>query len=183
MHKTFENLRDELKSNGCTFVRNFISISDIQKIKNDIEKWKTIDLEERQAARADYGRFHGSAGVTFYNQGKHIITDFFARSNSLDQAIDRLLSDESVSKLLEFIGGKNLKLRGYNARCMTGNPEYSAMEWHRDNIGEITIGIVMDDQGESSDGATCYVPGSHLYPYCPFMKAQFTMPYPIKNPP
>lgn len=88
-----------------------------------------------------------------------------------------------MSRLLKFIGGENLKLRGYNSRRMNGPLNYSAMEWHRDNVGEFTIGIVLSEAEDSNDSATCYIPGSHLYPYCPFTSAQFAMPVPIPERP
>lgn len=179
MKPTFENLREELKANGLVFIRNFIPREEALKIKSDIEKSVQQDLSEREAAKQIHGRFDGSMGVSHNNQGKHIITDFFGRSSQLDESMGKLFGDETVSRLLRFIGGDNLKLRGYNTRRMNGPENYSAMEWHRDNFGEFTIGIVLSDSGPSNDSATCYIPGSHLYPYCPFVSAQFTMPVPI----
>ena len=174
-----DTLSEQIVSTGCAFVRNFFSADEIRTIRYEIEEWEKKDLEERKLAGIEFGRFAGSAGVTHYNQGRHIITDFFSLSPTLDSAVGRLLDDARVAQLLEFMGGKNIKLRGYNTRHMTGNKEYSAMEWHRDNVGEITIGLLLDDSNESIDGATCYIPASHLYPYCPLQKANFKMPYPI----
>jgi len=183
MKSTFEKMREELKENGIVFVRNFISSADALEIKNDIEKSVQKDLSEREKPEQKYGRFDGSSGITHNNQGKHIITDFFGRSFKLDQSMGKLFEDENVSRLLKFIGGENLKLRGYNTRRMNGPMNYSAMEWHRDNVGEFTIGIVLSEQGNTNDSATCFIPGSHLYPYCPFTTAQFTMPTPIPERP
>lgn len=177
---SFEKMREELKANGLVFVRNFIPMADAIAIKNDIENSVQKDLQERENAKQPTGRFDGSVGISHNNQGKHIITDFFGRSAKLDQAMGQLFEDENVSRLLKFIGGDHLKLRGYNTRRMNGPVNYSAMEWHRDNVGEFTIGVVLSESGKkNTDSATCYIPGSHLYPYCPFTNSQFTMPVPI----
>jgi hypothetical protein len=174
----FEKLRDELKKNGLVYIRNFISEQDSLQIRSDIEKHVERDLLQREKVKQIHGRFEGDVGITHNNSGKHIITDFFGRSLKLDESIGRLFDDQTASKLFEFIGGKNLKLRGYNTRRMNGPINYSAMEWHRDNVGEFTIGIVLSEQGNSNDSATCYIPESHTYPYCPFTSAQFAMPAP-----
>lgn len=176
---TFEQLRDDLKTNGLVFIRNFIPVADAIEIRKSIENSVQNDLREREQVQKIYGRFEGSVGITHNNQGKHIIADYFGRSSKLDEAVGKIFEDENVSCLLKFIGGDNLKLRGYNTRRMNSVFDYSAMEWHRDNLGEFTIGIVLTESGQSNDSSTCYIPGSHLYPYCPFAEAQFVMPHPI----
>lgn len=180
---TFEQLKADLQKDGIVIIRNFISVEDANEIRKNIETSVDNDLQEREKAQQIYGRFEGSAGVTHNNSGKHIITDYFGRSSKLDQAMGKIFEDENTSRLLKFIGGDNLKLRGYNTRRMNGSLEYSAMEWHRDNVGEFTIGVVLSESGKTNDSATCYIPGSHLYPFCPFAKAKFTMPHPIQMPP
>ena len=89
----FEKLREELKTNGIVFVRNFISAADAMEIKNDIEKSVQIDLAERESSKQTYGRFEGSSGVTHNKQGKHIITDFFGSSSNLDEWVGKILAD------------------------------------------------------------------------------------------
>lgn len=168
-----------METNGIVFVRNFLSSEEVNSIRTFIESSVANDLNERNLAGQLYGRFQGSAGVTHNNQGKHVITDFFGQCQMLDLAVGRIFEDPRISSLLKFVGGENLKLRGYNTRRMNGSLEFSAMEWHRDNVGEITIGILLNESGKTNDSATCFIPGSHLFPYCPFKEAQFTMPLPV----
>lgn len=183
METTFEKMREELKKNGVVFIRNFISSADALEIKKDIENYVQKDLIEREKSKQNFGRYEGEVGITHNNQGKHIITDFFGRSSKLDESIGKIFEDKNTANLFKFIGGEHLKLRGYNTRRMNGPLNYSAMEWHRDNVGEFTIGLILDEAEGSNDSATCFIPGSHLYPYCPFTTAQFTMPIPIPERP
>lgn len=89
MKMNFEKLSEELRANGIVYIPGFISPSVAAEIKNDIEKAVQKDIDERQAAQQNFGRFDGSAGISHNNQGKHIITDFFGRSPKLDESVGK----------------------------------------------------------------------------------------------
>lgn len=169
----------KIEKDGFLIIRNYFSKSDICGAKKDIDKNIDLDLKARNIEGLMYGRYEGSAGVTHNNQGRHIITDFFGRSEILENTVAKFFGDVNIKGLFEHIGGKHLKLRGFNSRKLSGLKDYSAMEWHRDNYGEITVAIIMDSSNLSNDGATCVIPGSHTYPCCPFKDLNFEQPFPV----
>lgn len=175
--------KTKIERDGYLIIKNYLSKPDICCAKNDIDRYIELDLNERNNDGSMFGRYEGSAGVTHNNQGRHIITDFFGRSEILENEVANFFSDVNVKGLLEHIGGKHLKLRGFNSRKLSGIKDYSAMEWHRDNYGEITVAIIMDSSNISNDGATCVIPGSHIYPCCPFKDLNFEQPFPIPKMP
>ena len=88
------------------------------------------------------------------------------------------------------MAGKYLKFRGYNIRRMTGEydpgPKYprgSSLphEWHRDSPGELGIGILLTDIPEGGNAGTAFVPGSHLFPYCPRWNTLFSSEYRLED--
>jgi putative 2OG-Fe(II) oxygenase len=112
--------------------------------------------------------------------------DGYSKSPTLDQMFETFLTSELTKPVIEALAGKNIKLRGYNIRRMTGayNPA-PAHEWHRDSLGEFGFGILLTDIEPDDNGATAFVPGSHLYPYCPrwnnlFYVPRFIIPFLVK---
>ncbi len=177
-----ESLFPTMQTDGVVLLRNFFDPAQVRRANEEVEAFLKRDLEERKEAQLELGHFKGSAGRTILDKSKHLILDFFAKSPTLDQLAEKLLTHPDVAALAEKMVGKRLKLRGYNIRHMTGTADNSAMEWHRDNRGEFNFAILLNETEPEGDAATCYIPGSHLYPYCPFQAIHLGTPYAAYNP-
>ncbi len=169
---------EELKQNGLLMLRGFLNPVEVEQARQELERWFDLDLQERKSKKINEGAHIGVAGNTHLNQGKHVLVDVFTKSPTLDRLFDKMLTDSSLSHVVRNTVGENVKLRGYNVRKMTGNLSQSAMEWHRDNPGEISWAIILSESDPLVDASTAYVPGSHLFPTCPFKSSVMAMPYP-----
>ncbi|MGC3966256.1 MAG: phytanoyl-CoA dioxygenase family protein [Pirellulales bacterium] len=102
------------------------------------------------------------------------VVDIYGYSPALEAMVERVLTDPVASAVLEKAVGKHFKIRGYNLRRMDGSldpltdgPQAVPHVWHRDWRGEFGISILLSDVPEPNNSGTCFVPGSHLWPYCP----------------
>lgn len=177
-----QDLIDTLERDGLAMLRNVLDPSLVRRANEEVEACLKDDLAERRQAGVGLGHFRGSAGRSQLDQSKHLLIDFFAKSPVLDQLANQLLNEPRVAAVAEKVVGEHRKLRGYNIRHLTGTSKNSAMEWHRDNRGEFNFAILLNETAPDSDGATCYIPGSHLYPYCPFQALHVQTPYALYSP-
>ncbi|MDK3155367.1 phytanoyl-CoA dioxygenase family protein [Kamptonema cortianum] len=171
-----QELKDRLITDGCIILKDVLSAHAVKTARNEVEEWIQRDLMFRRATTEAFVACDGPAGQTHFDKGKHLLINFFGRSPTLDQLANALVSNKEIMNVVRSLLGKHCKLRGFNIRRMTGNPENSAMCWHRDNRGEFTFAIPLDTTQEYGDSATAYVPGSHFYPYCPMREARISMP-------
>ncbi len=175
-------LRETIEKDGLLLLRNVLDPALVKRANQEVEALLRTDIEERKNAQKETGRFEGTAGKSIVDNSKQILLDIFAKSPTLDGLAEQLLTDPRLAELVEQTVGKNFKLRGYNIRHMTGEADNSAMEWHRDNRGEFNFAILLNESDPTGDAATCYIPGSHLYPYCPFQTIHLASPYAAYHP-
>lgn len=171
------DLIETLERDGLVMLRGILDPSLVRQANEEVEARLRNDLAERRQAGVGTGHFHGTSGRSQLDEAKHLLIDFFAKSPALDQLASQLIREPRVAAVAEKMVGKHCKLRGYNIRHLTGTANNSAMEWHRDNRGEFNFAILLNETAPEDDGATCYIPGSHLYPYCPFQTLHLRTPY------
>jgi putative 2OG-Fe(II) oxygenase len=177
-------LVEQLKRDGFVFFRDVFSPEMVDRAHQELLEWFNKDLVDRQQTNLTNEIQHtGSAGPTQLSKPSHLLLDSYAKSPTLDQMINTILTHPTSAAVLERMVGKNYKLRGYNVRRMTGNhdpaPSSSVEpalphEWHRDSLGEVGIGLLLTDVPPGGNGGTALVPGSHLYPYCPRWNTLFS---------
>jgi hypothetical protein len=162
---SLDQLKVEAEQQGFVAFRDYFP--DLAKRAHDeLDAWFEIDLESRRTSGEKSNYHNGAAGRSVLSPSMHILQDVFGKSPTLDCMFEKALTDENAAGLIHHLAGKNLKLRGYNVRRMTGVANNSGMEWHRDNPGEIGWSLLLTDTEPEVDGSTCVVRGSHLYPYC-----------------
>jgi putative 2OG-Fe(II) oxygenase len=177
MDSQTQELVETIERDGLVMLRSALDPTLVRQANEEVEAWLKIDLAERKEAGVAAGNFHGSAGRSSVDEAKHLLIDFFGKSPVLDRLAEQLLTEPRIAATVERAVGKHHKLRGYNIRHLTGGAEYSAMEWHRDNRGEFNFAILLNQTEPEGDGATCYIPGSHLFPYCPFQALYVRTPF------
>lgn len=157
-----------LENDGFVRLNSFFDPETIKKAHSEIKEWYAKDLSARTTNKVTEPHWNGPAGKTVLTSPSHLMIDAYCKSPTLDLLFEKMLTDPVAKKILEDLTGGNIKLRGYNIRRMTGayNPA-PAHEWHRDSLGEIGFGILLTDVEPDTNAATAFVPGSHLYPYCP----------------
>ena len=177
----------KLEADGFVMLKNFFNANDAQKAHDELNHWYNLDTKYRAENNVDVEMFNSPAGTFVLTKPSHLMIDAYGKSPTLDSMFEKFLSDKSTQPLIEALAGKNIKLRGYNIRKMTGayNPP-PAHEWHRDSLGEFGFGILLTDVGPDENAATSFVPGSHLYPYCPrwnnlFYQPRWILPFFYKN--
>jgi putative 2OG-Fe(II) oxygenase len=162
---SLDQLTAEAEREGFVAFRGFFG--DMAKQAHDeLDAWFEADLGSRKESGEKSSYHSGPAGGSMLSPSMHILLDVFGKSPTLDRMFEMALTDASAGGLIRHLAGKNMKLRGYNVRRMTGIANNSGMEWHRDNPGEIGWSLLLTDTEPQVDGSTCVVRGSHLYPYC-----------------
>jgi putative 2OG-Fe(II) oxygenase len=162
---SLDQLKAEAEREGFIAFRDFFP-GLAKQAHDELDAWFEIDLESRRTSGEKSNYHNGAAGRSVLSPSMHILQDVFGKSPTLDRMFEKALTDANAGGLIHHLAGKNLKLRGYNVRRMTGVANNSGMEWHRDNPGEIGWSLLLTDTGPGIDGSTCVVRGSHLYPYC-----------------
>jgi putative 2OG-Fe(II) oxygenase len=166
-----------LEKDGFVMFRNFFSEAAAAQAYSEINSFYQKDLEARRQQNIETSHWQGPAGYTILTEPTHLMIDVYTKSPALDLMFEKFLTDPQTKPALEMLTGPHIKLRGYNVRRMTGsyNPP-PAHEWHRDSLGEIGFGILLTDVEPEENGATSFVPGSHLFPYCPRWNNLFYVP-------
>jgi putative 2OG-Fe(II) oxygenase len=166
-----------LETEGFVTFENLFSSELATKAHDEINKWYQEDLQHRKAQNIEIEHWAGPVGHYVLTQPTHLMIDGYTKSPTLDLMFEHFLTSELTQPVIEKLAGKNIKLRGYNIRKMTGayNPA-PAHEWHRDSLGEFGFGILLTDIDPDENAATSFVPGSHLFPYCPRWNNLFYQP-------
>ena len=167
-----------LEKNGFVTIKKIIDPLLAERAHREIEAWYARDLADRSARGTETHNHIGPAGLTVLTAPSHLMIDAYLKSPALDQIFETILTHPMSAKVIENLAGKNIKLRGYNIRRMTGAYDPApAHEFHRDSYGEFGFSILLTDVGPGTDAATSFVRGSHLYPYCPRWNCLFPMIY------
>ena len=171
------SITERLDRDGFAMVREFLDPGLVAQAHRELEVWFAHDRAER-AARAIAEAHHvGAAGHTILTAPSHLMVDVYGKSPTLDRLVERVLSEPATAAAIESLGGKHVKVRGYNVRRMTGAYDPPpAHEWHRDSDGDFNLGILLTDVPEGNNAATALLPGSHEYPYCPRWNCLFSEP-------
>lgn len=172
-----EALIAQIKRDGFVRFENFFNPEIVQRAHQELETLYAQDLADRDNAGINNKKvphYVSSAGHSALTKPSHLLLNIFGKSPTFDQMFEQFLTDPSAAAVLEAVAGKNLKLRGYNIRRMTGeyNPspfhgEPSSLphEWHIDSPGELCISFLFNDVPDQGNAATAFVPGSHTFPY------------------
>ena len=167
---------DLLKRDGFVMFRDTLDLALVDRARQELEVWFDRDLEERRGKGVPLGEYRGAHGRSILDVATHILVDVFGKSPALDLLFEQMLLNETASDAIRCFAGTNRKLRGYNARRMTGERSTSSMEWHRDSPGEFGWSLGLTDTPTDDDGATAFLPGSHFFPYCPRKETLFAPP-------
>jgi hypothetical protein len=139
-----------IEQDGFVVVRKFFDSAMVEQARRELDPFFDSDCKDN---------------LTYPNQTLHMGVP--GKSNTLDLMFEKILTDPTALKLLQRIGGKNLKARDINARRMNGVADsgdqfHHALEWHRDASSEFGIGIFLSDVDEGGP-ATGFVRGSHKW--------------------
>jgi ectoine hydroxylase-related dioxygenase (phytanoyl-CoA dioxygenase family) len=175
----------ELEKEGFHVFRNFLDRELVEKARQEISEWLETDIRERAESGSPKPWHSGSAGTSILTSPTHILLDAYCKSPTLDQLVEKILSDPLSGGVLSELAGEHIKFRGYNIQRMTGTPDPrpslgaspNPHEWHRDSPGEFGIALFLEDVPGPNNGATSLVPGSHYFPYCPRWNNLFGPPY------
>jgi hypothetical protein len=178
-----------LEQHGYFVCKDFFPLDVVETAREQILAWLKTDLEQRSASQHGDPWYSGEAGTTILTPPTHLMLDAYAKSPALDLMVEKILSDHFSSELLRALVGPGIKLRGYNIQKLTGLPDprpsegisANPHEWHRDSLGEMGIGIFLEDVPGPGNGATSVVPGSHYFPYCPRWNTLLGPPYVMKR--
>lgn len=166
-----------LEKDGFVFLRQLFSPEQAEKAHQEIESCYQKDLQAREQQKTKTSHWEGPCGHSVLTRPSHLLIDAYAKSPTLDEMFEKFLTSPETQPLIERLAGKNIKLRGYNIRRMTGAYDPPpAHEWHRDSLGEFGFGILLTDIEPDTNAATSFVPGSHLFPYCPRWNNLFYIP-------
>lgn len=167
-HESTTSLIKNLEKDGFVRLNSLFPPEEVAKAYQEIQFWYEKDLEARQSQQVSKEHWEGPAGKTILTRPSHLMIDAYGKSPTLDRLFEKMLTDPLTRPIIDELTGGNIKLRGFNIRRMTGayDPPPSH-EWHRDSTGEIGFGILLTDVGPGENAATSFVPGSHLFPYCP----------------
>jgi putative 2OG-Fe(II) oxygenase len=166
-----------LERDGFVMFKNFFDSALAESAHKQMESLYSKDLQARREQGIKEARWNGPSGVSVLTEPTHLMIDAYTKSPALDQMFEKFLTDPKTKPVIEKLAGPHIKLRGYNVRRMTGafDPPPSH-EWHRDSTGEFGFGILLTDVEPGENGATAFVPGSHLFPYCPRWNNLFYTP-------
>ncbi len=166
-----------LESDGFVMLKGLFSEADAAKAHDELLVHYSQDHKDREKHKAQEAYWAGPNGTSVLTKPSHLLIDAYSKSPTLDRLFERFLTGYETQPLIEALAGKNIKLRGYNIRLMTGayDPPPSH-EWHRDSLGEFGFGILLTDIEPDENAATSFVPGSHLFPYCPRWNNLFYIP-------
>ncbi|HLX79291.1 MAG TPA: phytanoyl-CoA dioxygenase family protein [Burkholderiales bacterium] len=184
-----EKLKSRLEEEGFVVVHDFLDPAAVTIAHDEIEDWYLRDQEERKQKSITEPMYDGSAGKTILTKPTHLMLDVYGKSPTLDSLFERILSDPESAGLLRALAGRNLKLRGYNIKKMTGahdprpdvGPAPNPHEWHRDSPYEICIAVFLDDFSQPNNGTTALMSGSHRFPYCPRWSCLFGPPFALSR--
>src|SRR5260370_23878592 len=160
---------DQLRQDGFVFLRDFFAAETADRACAEIDHWYRMDVGER-AKNSHAGMVHrGSAGVTHLHAPSHLMmVDVYGKSPTLDAMVEKIFTDPVSARVLERVLGKHFKLRGYNARRMTGaydpkpvSPYGLPHDWHRDWRGEVGIALLLTDIPPRGNSGTPLLPASH----------------------
>ncbi len=159
---------DDLRRDGFTSFRNLFSPALVKRAASEIESLCRNHVDDRDAAPSpDAPKLMRFEHFTF-------VVDVYGRSPALESMVEKVLTDPTTAAVLERAVGRHFKIRGYNLRRMDGShdpltdgPQAVPHVWHRDWRGEFGVSILLSDVPEPNNAGTCFVPGSHLWPYCP----------------
>jgi hypothetical protein len=184
-----QDLASDLETNGFVVVRDFFDPAEVTRAHDEVERWYRLDEDERHQKNFTEPTCNGVAGKTILTEPTHLMLDVYAKSPTLDALFERILTDPRSASLLESLAGRNLKLRGYNIKRMTGKhdprpsigPAPNPHEWHRDSPYEICIAIFLDDFSQPDNGTTALMSGSQNFPYCPRWNCLFGPPFALSR--
>lgn len=177
LENSIEENAAQLEANGFVMLKGLFSSSEAQQAHQELETCYQKDLQARAEQKNKSSHWKGPCGHTVLTHPSHLLIDVYTQSPTLDQMFEKFLTHPETQPLLEKLAGKNIKLRGYNVRRMTGKFDPPpAHEWHRDSLGEFGFGILLTDIAPDTNAATSFVPGSHLFPYCPRWNNLFYIP-------
>lgn len=159
---------ESLRRDGFTSFQKLFAPELVRQATAEIEQLCRRHVDDRGAPRAaDAPKLIRFDHFTF-------VVDIYGRSPALEAMVEKVLTDPTTAAVLEKSVGKHFKVRGYNLRRMDGSldpltdgPQAVPHVWHRDWRGEFGISILLSDIPEPNNSGTCFVPGSHLWPYCP----------------
>ena len=118
-----ESLAATLENDGFVVVPGFFDPALVGQARDEIDSWYQRDLEERRSRNFAGTTHDGVSGKTILTQPTHLMLDVYGKSPALDALFEKILSDPRSSKLIGALAGSNLKLRGYNIKRMTRNPD------------------------------------------------------------
>ena len=184
-----ESYITDLERDGFIVVQDFFDAELVRKAHDEIDAWYRRDLVERRSRKLTEALNDGVAGKTILTKPTHLMLDAYGRSPTLDALFEKILTDPESTRLLGALAGLNLKLRGYNIKRMTKNPDPRPTlgpspiphEWHTDSPFEICIAIYLDDFSQPDNGTTALMKGSHLFPFCPRWNCLFGPIVPTKT--
>ncbi len=159
---------EALRSDGFTSFRGMFPQDLVRQAVDEVESLCREHVDDRGAPpQPEAPKLIRFDHFTF-------VVDVYGRSPALQAMVEKVLTDPTTATVLERAVGKHYKVRGFNLRRMDGSldpltdgPQAVPHVWHRDWRGEFGISILLSDVPEPNDSGTCFVPGSHLWPYCP----------------
>ena len=189
----FQEINDaalKLEKDGFLVIKDFFPQTMVDQAKIEILRFYSDDLSEREKLDIQPAFHNGIAGKTILTKPTHLMLDVYGKSPTLDKMFEKILTNYFSMGLLQKLVGGEIKIRGYNCSRITGfydpPPDIGSApnphEWHRDSKGEIGIAIFLSDMPGPNNGATSFLPGSHIYPFCPRWSTLLGPPYLIKSP-
>lgn len=175
----YDQLFTKISQDGYCTIPGFFPREEIREARQELSSFLDEDVEYRRKSNvqvADHIRDGHHFSLT-----PHMHTMLFPAFQSKRGAslIEKIITDETIAKLLTNLIGENYRLRVDLVRRASGMDDsvdefQVPHEWHRDTPGEFTFGIFLDDMGEPFSGGTAVIEGgTHFQPYDPIWDFMF----------
>ena len=172
------DLTSEYVKYGCVRLPKLLDDDTIRVIAQESQKLLAGASQPLEKAIKFFDRQEWEPLLWTATQNVTILYDILGQSPQLDQALESILADPIVDRLLLDVLGKDYKM--WLVQIRRANPGSGCLRIHQDRPGETCLQILLDDV-PSPAGSTVLLPGSDAWPRIinslPFIKPKYIAPW------
>jgi len=148
------------KDEGNVKIENIFSDDEKVKLKKECLKM----LEKKPYAElSDLPKYDYQYDVPVLQaRDRLVLENIIGISPEVDKIMEKFFSNKIIKELFNDVIGQGYKLWSCGIRLSLANSKQ--LGFHNDAVGEMGISILLEDQFDS-EGVTCLIPKSHLWPY------------------
>ncbi len=172
------DLTSEYVKNGCVRLPKLLDDDTVRVIAQESQRLLAGESQQLEKAINFFERKEWESLLWTTPQNVTILYDILGQSPQLDRALESILADPIIDRLLLDVLGRGYKM--WLLQIRRANPGSDCLRIHQDRPGETSLQILLDDI-PSPAGCTVLLPGSDAWPRIinslPFIAPKYIAPW------